>query len=159
MAGVAPAMHGPLPKRSGTRLGHVNTSEQNGDHITKAAAAEKVAVPHVNPEWDPMAKRWFKSLAKSGQSVFYEPSDWAYAYFLADQISEYQRNSRGRSSMMLSSILSGMTSLLTTEGDRRRARIELEKAKPPEKSASVVAIETYKSQLKRASSGGSVETT
>ncbi len=37
-----------------------------------------------------------------------------------------------------------MTELLTTEGARRRARIELERAVKPEKPASVTIMEAYR---------------
>jgi hypothetical protein len=125
-------------------------------HITKAQGAQRVRVPSANPEWHKVAKDWYNSLKKSGQSKFYEPSDWAYAYFLADQMSYYQEGGpKGRSSMMLTAILGGMTSLLMTEGDRRRARIELERGKPAdEKSAAELAVEKYKQQLQQKSNSG-----
>lgn len=149
MAQAGVATRGPLPKRSGTRIGHVGVEEQAGTHITKAPGAERVRVPAANPDWDDVAKSWYNALKKSGQHRFYEPSDWAYAYFLADQMSYYQKGGpKGRSSMMLTAILGGMTSLLATEGDRRRARIELERGKPKsEKTAAQIAIENYKKQL------------
>ena len=39
----------------------------------------------------PAARRWFESLAESGQSAFYEPSDWATAYVLAETMSRELR--------------------------------------------------------------------
>lgn len=156
MAGATAGSRGPIPKRSGTRLGNISNGEAEGAHVTKAKAAEDVQVPRVVSDWHPIAKRWFKALKDSGQSEFYEPSDWAYAYFLADQMSYYQK-SKSRSSMMLTAILSGMTGLLLTEGDRRRARIELVRGSPEEeKSAAVIAIEAYKNQLRQVPSGESV---
>lgn len=156
MAQAGAATRGPMPKRSGTRLGHTSTHEAEGAHITKAAGAERVRIPAPDKEWDKVAKDWYNSLRKSGQHRFYEPSDWAYAYFLADQMSYYQKSPKGRSSMMLTAILNGMTSLLATEGDRRRARIELERGKPKtEKTAAEIAIENYKKQLGRGAGGGS----
>jgi len=44
-------------------------------------------------------------------------------------------------------LFSMMTSLGATEGDRRRMRIELEKPKELTKSASLTAIDGYKSKL------------
>ena len=157
MAAATAGTRGPIPKRSGTRLGHISTNETEGAHVTKAPAAELVIVPKPDPDWDHVTLKWWASLEKSGQSAFYEPSDWAYAYFLADQMSYYQQSPK-RSSMMLTAVLNGMTSLLLTEGDRRRARIELERgSKEEKKSASAIAIEQYKKQLSQVPSGGSVE--
>lgn len=156
MAQAAPATRGPIPKRTGSRLGHTSNAEADGIGITRAPAAKNVKAPAADPGWDKVAKDWYNSLKKSGQSKFYEPSDWAYAYFLADQMSYYQEGGpKGRSSMMLTAILSGMTSLLMTEGDRRRARIELEREAPQGKSAAELAIEQYKERLKRPAGGTS----
>lgn len=83
------------------------------------------------------------SLEDSGQSRFYEPSDWALAYLIAESISremkpqplfnpltgekvgEVERPPKGSS---LAGWLKAMTSLLVTEGDRRRLQIELHDA-------------------------------
>jgi hypothetical protein len=88
-----------------------------------------------------VAKAWYLSLAQSGQSWWYQASDWATAVLLAEEMSRCLRPQYvgfnevtgeaiyadwplGNS---LAAILKGMTSLLCTEGDRRRARIELER--------------------------------
>ncbi len=63
-------------------------------------------------------------MEKSGQSKFYEPSEWALAYSLMDDLSYYKHMSK-RSGQMLASIYSAMTSLLITEGERRRVQIEI----------------------------------
>jgi hypothetical protein len=46
--------------------------------------------------------------------------------------------------MLFSAVLSGMTELLTTEGARRRARIELERVEQPEQPAAVAIMEEYR---------------
>lgn len=107
-----------------------------------------VRVPHGDGAWHPNAKRLYDSLRTSGQADFYQNSDWAYAYFLCDEISAYlNATGRGRSAVMFASLLTGIDKLLATEADRRKARIELQA--PPEEStpAAVVAIDSYRNQL------------
>lgn len=141
MAGVK-GSGGPVPKRDDKRRRR-NAKPQETDH---AAGADEVAIPKANSKWHPVAKRWFNSLAASGQSRYYEPSDWATAYLLAETISRElkpQPMTVGRGedatiqmvylppkSASIAAWLKGMTSLLATEGDRRRAALELERPGP-----------------------------
>ena len=137
MAGVKGA-GGPIPKRSDQR----RRRNAPARPVKKAPAASltKSGRPPCNTKWHPVARRWYMSLEDSGQSKFYEPSDWALAYLLAESISrelkpqpvfnpmtgekitEVERPPKGAS---LAAWLKGMTSLLVTEGDRRRLQIEL----------------------------------
>src|SRR5688572_15066780 len=76
---------GPAPKRSDKRLGHVAKAKK--ETVQKAPGAAEVKVPAAKSDWHPLAKRWFWSLAKSGQSVYYEPADWETAWALAESMS------------------------------------------------------------------------
>jgi len=78
----------------------------------------------LDGEHSAMAKRFWEALRRSGQAQFYEESDWAAAELLVVAIDSFVRKP---SAMLLASINSGMSSLLVTEGDRRRARLELER--------------------------------
>lgn len=129
---------GPVPKRSGQRR-----RRNKGDEPAKAEAG-KVTRPAPDDNWHATARLWYESLAESGQSVFYEASDWATAYLLAESISRDLKPQvvgvneqtgepvfavipmKGAS---LAAYLKAMTALLVTEGDRRRARLELERPK------------------------------
>lgn len=75
-----------------------------------------------------IAAAWYRSLKSSGESIFYEPSDWQLARYLAFEMSRslYQR----QSAETIRALLAGMTELLVSEGSRRRARLELERGKP-----------------------------
>lgn len=112
---------GPTPKRSTQRAGH-RTSEEEPDHV---AMTGRVQVPPPTRRWNTRAKRWYRSLAESGQAEFYEPSDWAFAQLLADQLTD-ELAGEARATM-LNAILAGMSKLGTTETDRRRMRIEVER--------------------------------
>lgn len=118
---------GPVPKRTESLNGHRSKEELAGSRITKAAGADDVSQPVADPDWHPIAVRLWKSLGESGQSRFYEPSDWAVAYSLMDDLSHYKASSK-RSGQMLATIMSALSSLLVTEGDRRRVQIELARA-------------------------------
>lgn len=118
----------------------------------------EVEIPEPDENWHPVARTWYDSLAKSGQVTFFQPSDWATAYVLAENLSRdlneqpilvgkgedahiefYAKPMAGAS---LAAFLKGATALLATEGDRRRASVMIEGRKAgPEGGAKVVGIE------------------
>lgn len=122
MPGV-PGKGGPVPKRSNARAGHRTKAEQP-DKVTRSGS---VPVPPSSAAWADEARRWYESLAESGQSQYFEPSDWAYARLLARLLSDQLGKARPSSEMM-KAVLSAMNDLGTTEGARRRMRIEVERA-------------------------------
>ena len=95
-----------------------------------------------------LAADWYESLRTSGQSVFYTDSDWATARIWTDLLSR-TLNKGAPSAMMVQAWASGATELLTTEGARRRMRIELERAKPADEDedAAVAKIDEYRRRL------------
>lgn len=131
---------GPVPKRDAQRRRRNKPEVET----TEAAGAEVVPVPKGSSKWHPVARRWFDALAESGQSRFYEPSDWATAELLAESMSRDLREQVVGVSKdgdvvkavvpingaRLASYLKGCSLLLVTEGDRRRARLELGRAAP-----------------------------
>ena len=130
---------GPVPKRSDQRR------RENAPEVspTKAPGAASVSIPSADPEWNPVAVRWYESLAESGQSAFYEPSDWASAWLLAESMSrelepqplvvgsgEHAKVEMHRMPPKAASVaawLKGMSQLIATEGDRRRIGLELQR--------------------------------
>jgi hypothetical protein len=123
MAGVK-GKGGPPPKRSTQR--RRRNKESKPDSVSAQAVA--VEQPRADSKWHPAAKRWYASLAESGQAQFFEPSDWQAAQFIAGEMSDYLRSKR-KSAMMFSHLWSAMGELLTTEASRRRVRMEIERAK------------------------------
>lgn len=116
---------GPVGKRSDERHGHRTQAEQAG--VTKAAGAAPCEAPPPRDTWHSTARDWYLSLAASGQSAFYEPSDWATARYIAEAMSLNLEQGKF-SAILFSAVLSGASSLLATEGDRRRLKLELERA-------------------------------
>lgn len=47
-------------------------------------------VPDPDETWHPIATALYKSLAESGQSDFYQSSDWVFAYTVCDDLSRYK---------------------------------------------------------------------
>ena len=90
---------GPPPKRSEAR----RRRNKDGVEVMKVdlddAIAGEVEIP-APPEpmvdeetgeerggWHPIAEDLYMSLTKSGQALFYEPSDWATAYAMCEALS------------------------------------------------------------------------
>lgn len=176
-------MPGPVPKRSSQRR---RKNKQEGpppksgrgsgrDEWAKYAKAigididpaasrsdimDSVAKGGATDGLHPLAREWFQSLSASGQSAFYEPSDWAMARVIAEAISRefkpqpivvgtgehasvemHEMPPRGAS---LSAWLKAAGSLLVTEGDRRRLRIELEAKEPAQQDEAVAILDDYR---------------
>lgn len=135
---------GPVPKRSDRRLGHVTKAEQEA--VTRAPAAAAPATPAPDPEWHLVAQEWFRSLAESGQSQFYEASDWATARYVAEGMSRNLDGGRF-SAQLFAAVNSAMSNLLVTEGDRRRVRLELQRGATGPAGPEVPSLEDYRARL------------
>lgn len=120
---------GPIGKRSEDIRGH--RAKDEVEAITKVDVEGEVVQPAADPDWHPIAQQLWEAMGESGQSMFYEPSDWAVAYSLMDDLTYYKRGTK-RSGQMLQTIMSSLTSLLLTEGDRRRVALELNRKSPSE---------------------------
>ena len=142
-------MPGPPPNRSDQRR-RVNKPE--GVQVTKAPGAETVVPPDADRDWHPVATRWFDSLKTSGQSVFYEDSDWAAAYITAESMSRELSTGEPINASIFQGWLKAMGSLMVTEGDRRRARLELQRPSAEEVPADVSELDEYRARLARHSS-------
>ncbi|WP_458574190.1 phage terminase small subunit [Mycobacteroides abscessus] len=129
---------GPIPKREDQRVRR-NATEIPTD---KVKALGKVPVPDLgieNPH--PFVVEFYESIRQSAQSNYYEPSDWQFArltmYALNEELNAvYQSgDNKGKKKplgvMKLQVINQMMSTLLLTEGDRRRVRMEIERNAAP----------------------------
>ncbi|MEU3350249.1 hypothetical protein [Streptomyces sp. NPDC037389] len=135
---------GPVPKRSTERR---RRNKDGGEPVRAALAPGTAEWPEPDAGWHAIARDWYCSLAASGQAQFYEPSDVATARYVAEAMS---RNlAAGRfSAQLFAAVSSAMTELLTTEGARRRVRIELEREPAGQEApAGVTAIAHYRAAL------------
>jgi hypothetical protein len=82
-----------------------------------------IPLPKANPKWLPEARSWYNSLALSGQSEFYEASDWATAVAAAKALDIFLRT---YNASIFANFVKLSERLGVTITDRKRARIELE---------------------------------
>jgi len=99
----------------------------------------------------------YESITQSAAVQFYEPTDWQFAritlYALNQELVSAQHSGRPVGAMKLTAINQMLSALLLTEGDRRRARLEIERA-PATASGKVFDVtDVLKQRL--ASGGGS----
>ena len=116
---------GPVPNHSGDLSRDRDANRGGRSDVTKGKALPVTNIPEADPLWHPIAIQLYEALRTSGQAEFYQDSDWALAYSLAEDLSVYKRATK-RSGQMLQTIYSAFERLLVTEGDRRRVRLELE---------------------------------
>lgn len=138
-------MPGPVPNRS-EDLSRERDANRGDRAPISSGTMKPVTIPNAGRGWHPIAKRLWDSMKSSGQAEYFQDSDWAYAFHVMEELTEY-KNAGKRSSMMFAAIDSAMTRMLITEADRRKARIELQAPEDPTPSASVTAIQDYKRDL------------
>lgn len=125
--------------------------------------------PGDSKRWHYAAEEWYLSLQEGGMVAFYEPSDAMTAYILAEELSRllkpqfvgmqdvWNREAqqmehkpawirRHISGSDLSAVLKGMTNLGATEADRRRMRIELQRADDDEQTQTPGEAEVARTQ-------------
>ncbi|MGW2096081.1 phage terminase small subunit [Promicromonospora sukumoe] len=148
---------GPSPKRSTQRRRRNKPDESaTAPLVVATVRGTRVKPPSEDRTWHPIAKGWYRSLKESGESAFFEPSDWQAArlcaYAMTRMLREHEDNKTPLRAGMLDTIWSMMGDLLTTETSRRRARIELERAatdaeSDPAVPATVTIMNQYRDQL------------
>jgi hypothetical protein len=144
MPGV-PGQRGRVPKRSSERMGH--RSKADKESIDKVPVAGVVEPPEADSEWHQIAIDWYESLTASGGAIFMEPSDWAAARYVAAVMTRNLTASKFNG-QLFSGVWSAMNDLLTTEGARRRFRVELERTKADDgKLAAVSVIDEYRNRI------------
>ena len=131
---------GPVPKRSEQRR------RSNPVKVRKGAAGAVSEPPALlDDAVDPIARQWYEALAASGQSRWYEPSDWAQAQLVVRAIDLFLETGNAA---VLRAVLSASSSLLVTEGDRRRLQIELTRgAGDADEEAAVAALDDYRARF------------
>lgn len=131
---------GPAPKRSTERR------RRNKVDVESVLVGGVVEVPVLEGDHSAVAVRFWERLGESGQAQFYEPSDWALAELVVLAIDSFVAKP---SAMMLSSINQMLSSLLVSEADRRRARMELEREES--EPGEVTDLDEFKRRLQTGS--------
>jgi hypothetical protein len=134
------AAHGPVPKRTSQRLGHLTKAQRAEAKVVKAAGA--VDIPAADDSWHQLAKDWYRSLAESAQKSLMEPSDWAAAHLTAAEMTRMLE--LPPNAALFGKIWAAMGELMTTEGARRRLRLEVERRPVTGVPAPVAQMDDYR---------------
>ena len=132
---------GPAPKRDAERRRR-NTTATRSVQMAGVVEAPSLATRAGWAEgMHQLAQDWYYSLARSGQSYYYEPSDWELARVIAWKLSSCLTNPNAKAADW-GIVLTGMAKLAVSEVDRRRAEIEVERmrdASPEQPKVSAMA--------------------
>ncbi|AMS00999.1 hypothetical protein SEA_ARCHERNM_5 [Mycobacterium phage ArcherNM] len=123
---------GPIAKRDEERVRR-NAPENPTETIQVIgtfAPPELGDVSHLG-ETHPLIEEMYESIKQSAAVKYYEPTDWQFArltlYTLNQELIAAQHNGKPVGAMKLTAINQMLSSLLLTEGDRRRVRLEIER--------------------------------
>lgn len=109
-------MSSPIPKRSEERR------RTNSTEPTRSAAGPLVAAPPPRDAWDARVRAWYEGAAVSGQTRYYEASDWQQLLLAGDLLDLFHAYGTVG---VLDQFARMCSRLLLTEGDRRTAHVEL----------------------------------
>jgi hypothetical protein len=121
----------PAPKkRPGERTGAPSGAANDPRFINVSrgiSARGGIPIPDANPKWKPTARSWFNSLKLSGQSEFFEASDWATAVAAAEAYDVFLKT---YNASIFAQFCKLSERLGCTVLDRKRGRIELGEPEP-----------------------------
>lgn len=112
---------GPVPARSDQK----RRRNAPVKPVERVEVSGEVVVPLPAEHWHVTAAEWYRSLVDSGQSRYFEPSDWQAARFCAELM--HLALTGDTNAQLVAQVRGMMSDLLTTEGARRRVGIELER--------------------------------
>lgn len=147
---------GPVPKREAARRRRNKQETETTEVVVPGPGATR---PAPDPAWHPVARRIYDSLPQSAQTQFYQPSDWAVAYYaceLVDRSLQYRTVDKEGNEVaipgkvngqLVATVMSALSDLLATEGARRRVRMEITNEGEGPELASVTAIGSYAADL------------
>jgi hypothetical protein len=113
--------------RYGSRPGNLDDDPRYIQIARGQSGNGRIAIPEADPHWKPTARSWFNSLKLSGQSDFYEASDWATAVAAAQAYDVFLRT---YNASIFAQFVRLTERLGCTISDRKRSRIELGEPDP-----------------------------
>jgi hypothetical protein len=117
-------------KKPEDRTGAARGFEDDPRFLTIAkghSMRDGIPIPQANPKWRPSARSWFNSLSMSGQSEFFEASDWATAVAAAEAYNVFLIT---YSASIFAQFVKLSERLAVTVVDRKKSRIELANVEP-----------------------------
>jgi len=141
---------GPIGKRSEARRRRNKTDSSGNPNEPDSLIydpdelEDRVDAPDPDPNWHVLALMLYERVKGSAVSLLYEPSDWGVLFVALDQLSRnlqpqpivVQSGPRAGEVVMVDVPMNGATfgalnkvfaSLMLTEGDRRRLKLEVER--------------------------------
>lgn len=147
---------GPIPDRE-DNLSRPRERKGNDEQSAKRGLLQPIQIDwQPDPEWDDFVLSVWNSASASGMSDFYQDTDYAELRFICQELHRYSQpriNTKTgemyykQSPEMVKALLTGLSNLGFTEGDRRRIRVELDAPEPEQRSASVTALHLYQGAL------------
>lgn len=132
-------------RRTGAGTGHAN--DPRFIKVTSGLAADRdFPIPDADKAWHPKARSWYNSLKISGQTEFWEPSDWATAVAAADAYNVFLRT---HNASILAQFVRLSERLGATLSDRKKSRIELEEPvqEDEDEKAADAAVQGWQGRL------------
>lgn len=117
-------MPGPVGKRSDQLRGHGARAAREAEGLV-TIPADEIEWPPPADFWHPLVVEWYESLQKPAIATFLQQTDVAFARIICQTLNDQLSRSGGMSAAAMPAIFSAMNDLLTTEGARRKLRIEI----------------------------------
>lgn len=150
-------LRGPIGKRDEERVRR-NIPENPTDTVRVIGAVDIPDLGDVsyNGETHPLITEMYESIKQSAAVKYFEPTDWQFArltlFTLNQELIASKHYGKPVGAMKLTAINQMLSALLLTEGDRRRARLEIERAPSDAQTGKVLDVTDMLRQ--RLASGG-----
>lgn len=151
---------GPIRKRDEERVRR-NKDENPTDKVEMIGPVQIPELGDVSydGETHPLIIEMYESIKNSAAVKYYEPTDWTYAkltlYTLNQELIASRQYGKPMGAMKLTAINQMLSSLLLTEGDRRRVRLEVERNSGTPTAGKVVDMtDMLKQRLAQAQASG-----
>jgi len=149
-------IRGPIGERE-QNLARPRERGGKDEQSAKRGLLQPIAIDwQEDDEWSDFTKNVWRSASASGMADFYQDTDYAELWFICQELDRYVKpkvNTKTgelwhkQSPEMVKALLTGLSNLGFTEGDRRRIRVELDAPEVEQASASVTALRLYQGAL------------
>jgi hypothetical protein len=141
---------GPAPKRE-TQRRRTNKPESHGEAQAVIAGAASEQPAELGFVAHPLIKDLWTALGGSVEAKFFSAADWQRARLELWFANRLVRSRKGISAPAWAAVQAGLSELLISPADKRRAGIELKQAAAdPDEEAAVVQLAEYQAALNSA---------
>ena len=150
---------GPIPKRDDERVRR-NVPENPTETIQVIGTVQIPELGDVSydGETHPIIIEMYEAMKESAAVKFFEPTDWQFARLtmltLNQELIAAKQWGKPIGAMKLTAINQMLSALLLTEGDRRRARLEIERVGNAQDGKVVDVTDMLRQRLAAGGNGG-----